>query len=180
MQIALPRPRVALPQLRSSATPAPSPEPPAEKGFLERAGDRLKFAAGQGLLGAGFAAATYTVPFAATSALSYLVPQWAPFGGMVGNLVIGGAVGALVGAAINDRFVAAPTNRKEQDDRKITILTGAAFGAMGGFLGTAASPLATTDWAALGAFGGTMVGVSAATLGATGFAGGLWKGPRRQ
>lgn len=149
-----------------------------EKGFLQRAGDRVKFAAEQGLFGAGLAVAASAVPFAATAAISRLVPPWVPYGGMVANLVVGGGLGAAVGAVLHDKFAGAPRTDREHKSKGDAMLAGAACGAIGGFLGTAACPTATVDWAGLGLFGGSFMGVSAAALAVPNFFHGLVKGPQ--
>ena len=64
-----------------------------EKGFLDRVGDRFQYAGGQALYAAGLAAAPQVAAFAATAALSRLIPAYVPYGGMVANLLIGGGVG---------------------------------------------------------------------------------------
>ena len=82
-------------------------------------------------------------------------------------------MGAALSGVLNDRFSGAP--------RRNTILAGAAFGAIGGFLGTAACPSATyVDWAGIAIFGGSFMGVSAAALAVPNFALSLVKGPAQR
>jgi len=160
------------------AVEAAPPQDKFEKGFLQKAGDRVKFAAEEGLFCAGLAVATHVVPFAVTAALSRVVAPWVPYGGMVANLVLGGGLGAALGGVMHDRFHGPPRTEQEHKSRQDAMLVGGCCGTWSGFLGMAASPTATVDWAGLAMFGGTSMGVSAAVLAVPNFFKSLVKGPR--
>lgn len=148
-----------------------------QKGFLQKAGDRLKFAGQEGLFCAGLAVAGYAIPFATTAAISRLVPPWVPFGGMVANLVLGAGLSAALAGVAHDKFAGEPTTDRERKSETDAMLAAACFGGIGGFMGTAACPGAVVDWAGVGVLSAGIMGTGAVVLGVPNFLISLVKGP---
>jgi hypothetical protein len=147
--------------------------------LLQRAGDRVAHAGKNLAMHAGLVTASSLVPLAVTGALSAALPGYVAAGGMVGNMVIGGAVGAAIGHFMGKKIcdLNGTTGKPALVD---AMALGGAMGAFSGFMGVTAGPgVIIHDPKMLALMGLTYLGVSAATVGTTGFLGGLWHGPPR-